>query len=88
MPKSERRELRLTPEMAEAIDQARGDVPFNRWAERAFEKALAGVHIEEDDRGLNVEASVDPGTPASRRALKQAIAAPGSAFNRATSLKR
>jgi hypothetical protein len=43
MPRSVRKELRLTPEMVRAIDQARGDVSFNRWAERAFEKALGSA---------------------------------------------
>lgn len=44
MKKSVRKAIRLTPEMAEAIDVARGDVSWSRWVERALESALGAGH--------------------------------------------
>lgn len=40
MSRSVRKELRLTAEMVERIDVARGDVSFNRFVERVLEQAL------------------------------------------------
>lgn len=74
MPKTARIELRVTPEMRAAINEARGDVSLNRWCERALERAL-GV----DDRAPAPAVPTPPRTPAKP-------AAP--AFNRVTTLKR
>ena len=50
MSRSVRKELRLTAEMVERIDDARGDVSFNRFVERALERMLV------DDRLLDAPA--------------------------------
>jgi hypothetical protein len=47
MSRSVRKELRLTAEMVERIDEARGDVSFNRFVERALESALGGKGVEQ-----------------------------------------
>jgi len=38
--KTERLEVRVTPEMLRLIDRARGDVPRSIWIRRALEAAL------------------------------------------------
>lgn len=40
--KDVRKTIRLSAEMAEAIDRARGDVSWSRWVELALKRALAG----------------------------------------------
>lgn len=40
MSKDVRKTIRLTQEMADAIDRARGDVSWSRWVQRALERAL------------------------------------------------
>lgn len=41
-----RKALRISPELAQAIDQARGDVPWSRWVRRAIE-----AHLERNTAG-------------------------------------
>jgi hypothetical protein len=63
--RSERKELRLTPEMVAAVDRAKGDVSFNRFVERALEKALG----QDPGSGDNAHAvGVVSSSPVSSRA--------------------
>ena len=45
MPRTERLAHRVTPELLDALDMARGLVPRSRWIEAALEEKLARVGV-------------------------------------------
>lgn len=83
MPKSERMELRVTPEMRTAVDAARGDVPRNVWIERAIEEKL-GTPRTPIPEGAEPDVKVVDAT-VTIPGLRSGLA---PSFNRVTSLKR
>lgn len=75
MAKTSRIELRVTPEMREAIDAARGDVPLNRWCQRALESALAGS-LKSEAEPPSVPQRAPTRTPAFNRATNPGVSEP------------
>lgn len=67
MVRSVRKELRLSPEFADAVDRVRGDVSFNRFVERALEQALGGAVCRDAGGAPSSEAGLSP-IPAPARA--------------------
>jgi hypothetical protein len=63
MARTVRKELRLTPELAAAVDGAREDVSFNRFVERALEHAL-GVQTGSSPEPVSPPVSRSPSAPA------------------------
>lgn len=68
--KDKRLELRVTQDLLDAIDAARGDVSRTRWVERALEKALQGAPLgpQVRERGSTPRESEDGPAHPSRAA--------------------